>query len=150
MACPSARRPRTDYVARLVGLNLYRGTASGTSVALADGGVLTVATPTEGAVHVAFPPTAVGLHPTRPDGSPRNTWPVTVVGVEQHAHTVRVRLDGSPPVLVDVTTAVVAELRLVPGARLWAALKATETRLERVSIVANLRHDQLDGFITQA
>ncbi len=29
-------------------------------------------------------------------------------------------------------------------------LKATETRLERVPIVANLRHDQLDGVITQA
>ncbi|OUM02329.1 ribonuclease catalytic domain-containing protein [Variovorax sp. JS1663] len=30
------------------------------------------------------------------------------------------------------------------------APKSTETRLERVHIVANLRHDQLDGFITQA
>jgi exoribonuclease-2 len=30
------------------------------------------------------------------------------------------------------------------------ALKSTETRLERVPIVANLRHDQLDGFITEA
>jgi exoribonuclease-2 len=29
------------------------------------------------------------------------------------------------------------------------ALKSTETRLERVPIVANLRHDQLDGFVTQ-
>ncbi|MGI4779610.1 MAG: ribonuclease catalytic domain-containing protein [Janthinobacterium lividum] len=29
-------------------------------------------------------------------------------------------------------------------------LKGTETRLERVPIVANLRHDQLDGIITQA
>jgi len=28
-------------------------------------------------------------------------------------------------------------------------LKATETKLERVPIVANLRHDQLDGFVTQ-
>ena len=33
-----ARRPRTDYVAQLVGLNLYRGTASGTTVGLTDGG----------------------------------------------------------------------------------------------------------------
>ncbi|RZL86126.1 MAG: RNB domain-containing ribonuclease [Variovorax sp.] len=30
------------------------------------------------------------------------------------------------------------------------SLKGTETKLERVPIVANLRHDQLDGFITQA
>ena len=121
-----ARQPRTEYVAQLVGLNLYRGTGSGPVVALDDGGSLTVAAPVSGAVHVAFPPSAVSLHPTRPTGSPRNTWEVVVVGVEQHAHTVRVRLAGEPPVLVDVTTAVVAELRLVPGVRLWAALKATE------------------------
>jgi molybdate transport system ATP-binding protein len=121
-----ARQPRTDYVAQLVGLNLYRGNASGTSVALADGGSLTTAEPTTGPVHLAFPPSAVSLHPNRPEGSPRNTWEVTVADVEQHAHTVRVRLSGSPPVLADVTTAVVAELRLAPGTRLWAALKATE------------------------
>lgn len=30
------------------------------------------------------------------------------------------------------------------------ALQATETRLERVPIVANLRHDRLDGVVTQA
>jgi molybdate transport system ATP-binding protein len=123
-----ARQPRTEYVAQLVGLNLYRGKASGTLVVLDDGGSLTTAAPADGAVHVAFSPSAVSLHSVRPLGSPRNVWEVVVVGVEQHAHTVRVRLGGSPSVLVDVTTGVVAELRLVPGVRLWAALKATEVR----------------------
>ncbi|MEU7476979.1 ABC transporter ATP-binding protein [Lentzea sp. NPDC042327] len=122
-----ARRPRTDYVANLVGLNLYRGTADGTAVALDEGGTLVVATPAHGAVHVAFPPTAVGLHLDRPTGSPRNTWPVTVAAVEQHAHTTRVRLDGAPSVLADITTATLAELRLRPGDEVWAAVKATET-----------------------
>ncbi|MFC6092339.1 ABC transporter ATP-binding protein [Saccharothrix lopnurensis] len=121
-----ARRPRTDYVADLVGLNLYRGTASGASVALDGGGALTVAAPAAGRVHVVFPPNAVSLHPARPGGSPRNAWEVTVAGVERHAHTTRVRLEGAPPVLADVTTATVAELRLKPGDRLWAAVKATE------------------------
>jgi exoribonuclease-2 len=44
-----------------------------------------------------------------------------------------------------------------PAVSLYVALdeatleiKATETRLERVPIVANLRHDQLDGLITEA
>jgi molybdate transport system ATP-binding protein len=121
-----ARQPRTDYVAQLVGLNLYRGHASGTTVAVAGGGTITTAEPAAGPVHVAFPPSAVSLHPNRPEGSQRNTWQVVVADVEQHAHTVRVRLEGSPPVLADVTTAVVAELRLIPGTPLWAALKATE------------------------
>ncbi|WP_335618129.1 TOBE domain-containing protein [Lentzea guizhouensis] len=122
-----ARRPRTGYVANLVGLNLYRGTADGTAVTLAEGGTITTATPATGPVHVAFPPTAVSLHADRPTGSPRNTWPVTVAAIEQHAHTTRVRLEGRPPVLADITTATVADLRLRPGEELWAAVKATET-----------------------
>ncbi|WP_444831218.1 ABC transporter ATP-binding protein [Actinokineospora sp.] len=123
-----ARQPRTDYIAHLVGLNLHRGRAEGTVVHLDSGGTLTIAEPATGPVHVAFSPAAVSLHPDRPTGSPRNTWPVTVAAVEQHAHTVRVHLDGAPSVHADVTAAVVGELRLVPGTRLWAALKATETR----------------------
>jgi molybdate transport system ATP-binding protein len=125
-----ARQPRTDYVAQLVGLNLYRGTANGTVVDLdpgSGGGRLTIAEPTTGPVYVAFPPTAVSLHPEPPVGSPRNSWPVTIATIEQHAHTVRVRLDGTPPVLADITPAVIAELHLAPGTRLHATVKATET-----------------------
>ncbi|HEX6360844.1 ABC transporter ATP-binding protein [Actinophytocola sp.] len=124
-----ARQPRTDYVAQLVGLNLYRGTADGTTVTLDSdtGGEFTVAEPATGPVHVAFPPRAVSLHPEPPAGSPRNSWPVTVTHIEQHAHTVRVRLDGAPPVLADVTPATVAELHLAPGTPLYATVKATET-----------------------
>ncbi len=120
------RQPRTDYVAHLVGLNFYRGTASGTEVRLDEGGTLTIAEPAEGPVHVVFPPSAVSLFPSKPDGSPRNTWPAVVSGIEQHAHTTRVDLDGSPTVLADITTATMADLRLQPGTTLWASLKATE------------------------
>ncbi|GHH27665.1 ABC transporter ATP-binding protein [Lentzea cavernae] len=124
-----ARRPRTDYVANLVGLNFYRGRASGTQVGLDGGGGLTIAEPVDGPVHVVFPPNAVSLHAARPEGSPRNVWPVTVAAVEQHAHTTRVRLDGPPAVLADITTATLAELRLRPGDALWAAVKATEVHV---------------------
>jgi molybdate transport system ATP-binding protein len=120
------RQPRTDYVAHLVGLNFYRGTADGTEVRLDDGGTLTIAEPAQGPVHVVFPPSAVSLFPRKPAGSPRNTWQAIVSGIEQHAHTTRVDLDGSPAVLADITTATVAELRLQPGDLLWVSLKATE------------------------
>jgi molybdate transport system ATP-binding protein len=122
-----ARNPRTDYIATLVGLNLYRGVADGVTVKLDDGGVLTTAHPTHGAVFLAFPPTAVSIHRVRPDGSPRNTWQAEVVGVEQHADTVRIRLVGNPDLLADVTTAAVAELSLSPGRQVWVSVKATET-----------------------
>ncbi len=125
-----ARRPRTEYVAQLVGLNLYRGTASGTTVQLADGGSITLAEPASGPVHVAFPPTAISLYVEPLSGSPRNTWPAVVTGIEQHAHTVRVRLDATPTgpstLLADITPAAVADLHLSPGQRLHATLKATE------------------------
>jgi molybdate transport system ATP-binding protein len=121
------RRPRTDYVARLVGLNLYRGTAGDGAVDLAGGGRLAVDDPVSGDVFVAFPPSAVALYPARPDGSPRNVWPVTVVGVERYGDRVRVELAGEPAVLADVTAAAVADLRLLAGRELWAAVKATET-----------------------
>ncbi len=123
-----AQRPRTDYVAQLVGLNLYRGTADGTTVRLDGGGALTIAEPASGAVHLAFAPHAVSLYPEPPVGSPRNTWQTTVTGIEQHAHLTRVRLDGAPPVLAEVTPATVAELRLHGGTTLWASVKATEIR----------------------
>ena len=123
-----AHHPRTDYVARLVGLNLYAGEASGTTVRLIGGGQLTTASPTSGEVLVAFAPTAVSLHPERPHGSARNAWPVRVTSLEQHSSITRLELTGPPDVLADITPAAVAELHLVPDSRLWAAVKATEIR----------------------
>ncbi|HET6292649.1 MAG TPA: ATP-binding cassette domain-containing protein [Kribbella sp.] len=128
-----ARRPRTDYVAQLVGLNLYRGVADGTIVTLDTGGSLTIAAPTAGAVYVAFPPSAVSLYPEPPVGTPRNTWPMLVTGIEQHAHTVRIRLaphntPAPATLLADITTAAVADLHLAPGQLLHATLKATEVQ----------------------
>ena len=122
-----ARRPRTDYVARLVGLNLYRGRADGTSVTLDTGAVVASAHDSYGRVLVAFSPAAVTVHRERPHGSARNAWPVAVVSLEQHADSVRVWLTGPLDVAADLTPLSVAELRLEPGAEVWAAVKAVET-----------------------
>ncbi|MGY0236966.1 ABC transporter ATP-binding protein [Longispora urticae] len=134
-------RPRTEYVATLVGLNLYRGVArDGVVVALApvggttgipaDGPVsLTAGEALTGDVFVAFPPSAVALFRDRPDGSPRNVWPGRVAAVDQHGDKVRVRLDGELPVAADVTAAALAALELEPGTPVWAAVKATETHI---------------------
>ena len=89
----SPRRPRTDYVARLVGLNLYRGHADGHLVRV-GGLTLTAVDSVAGEAFVAFPPAAVAPHPARPDGSPRNTWQATVAGVQRHGDNLRVQLDG--------------------------------------------------------
>ncbi|MEQ4208942.1 ABC transporter ATP-binding protein [Actinopolymorpha sp. B9G3] len=121
-------QPRTDYVARLVGLNLYRGRAEGLTVVVGSDLALAVADRVDGDAFVAFPPSAVALHRSRPDGSPRNTWPATVTGVQRHGDNLRIGLDGPIVVAADVTPAGAAALDLVIGQRVWAAVKAAETR----------------------
>ncbi|WP_018350072.1 ABC transporter ATP-binding protein [Longispora albida] len=119
-------RPRTEYAATLAGLNLYRGDAergvvrSGDAVLVTDSGL-------GGDVFVAFPPSAVALYRSRPDGSPRNVWPGRVAGVDQHGDRVRVTVEGVLPVTADVTPAALAALELAPGSEVWAAVKAAET-----------------------
>ncbi|RSM55041.1 ABC transporter ATP-binding protein [Actinoplanes sp. ATCC 53533] len=120
-------RPRTDYVARLVGLNLYRGHADGHTVLVGDSFPLATADRLDGDAFVAFPPSAVALHPHRPDGSPRNTWPATIAGIQRHGDNLRVQLDGPITVAADITPAAAAHLHLTPGQAVWAAVKATET-----------------------
>jgi molybdate transport system ATP-binding protein len=121
-----ARHPRTDYVAQLVGLNLYRGHADGHDVAL-EGLALTVAESLRGEVFLVFPPSAVALFRTRPDGSPRNLWKATVEGIEPYGDQVRVHLEGPMAAAADITPASLAELGLAEGDPVWAAVKATET-----------------------
>jgi molybdate transport system ATP-binding protein len=121
-------RPRTDYVARLVGLNLYRGHAAGHSVTLAGGFTLSTSESCDGDAFVAFPPTALALHLSRPDGSPRNTWQATITGIQRHGDNLRVQLSGPIDAAADITPAAAAHLHLAVGLRVWAALKATETR----------------------
>lgn len=120
-------RPRTPYVADLLGLNLWRGrTRSGGVVRLESGAELIVPTPPAGEVLVSVHPRAVALYPQRPAGSPRNVWQGTVTSVETSHDLSRVRVSGSIPVTALVTGPSVAELGLVPGAGIWVAIKATE------------------------
>ncbi|HET7278256.1 MAG TPA: ABC transporter ATP-binding protein [Dermatophilaceae bacterium] len=120
-------RPRSAYVARVVGLNLYAGNASGPqTVQTAGGEIVTAGHEHSGASWVAFAPSAVSLFRGRPDGSPRNTWELTVVAVELGGQSARVRLHGALDLTAEVTAQAVAALRLQPGDRVWAAVKATE------------------------
>jgi molybdate transport system ATP-binding protein len=120
-------QPRTEYVARLVGLNLYRGRATGHTVQIADGIALTAADPLDGAAFVAFRPSAVALYPHQPDGSPRNTWSATITGIQRHGDNLRIQLDGPITVAADITPSAAAHLNIAPGQQVWAAVKAAET-----------------------
>ena len=123
-----ARRPATEYVARLVGLNLYAGVARGAHVTLDGGGSFVVPDHAEhGPVLVALRPSAVVVSTSPPDpSSVRNTWPATVVGLSLLTDRVRLDLQGEPAAVVDVTPAAVAELGLDVGRRVWLSAKATD------------------------
>ncbi|MBA2947434.1 ABC transporter ATP-binding protein [Streptomyces sp. PSKA28] len=123
-----ARHPRTDYIAHLVGLNLYRGRADGHTVQLDGGPVITTTEDLTGPAFVAFPPSAVTLHRDRPTGSSaRNLWQCSVAGLESHGDQIRADLTGDLPLAADLTTIAAAELDLHPGAVVWATVKATQT-----------------------
>ncbi len=126
------RRPATPYVAALAGRNLLTGRADGGRIALDEHrhelqGADTVIS---GPVLVTISPSAVALHPHRPEGSPRNTWATTVEAVEPLGDIVRVTLGGPVPLVADVTPAAAVALTLAPGRSVWASLKATEIRLD--------------------
>ncbi len=121
-----AARPRSSYVADLVGVNLYRGTADGRAIRLDHGAILTVAENHHGPVLAVVPPSAVALHQTEPAGSARNVWPGVIGGMERYGDRVRVRVDGEVPIVAEVTADAVHALGLHTDARVWAAVKATE------------------------
>ena len=98
-----AQRPRTEHVARLVGLNVVR-----------DAHQL-----------VAFPPESVAVSVVEPVGSPRLRWRGPVADVAPHGDAVRVLVRAEPDLIADVTPAAATELGLVPGREVWLSVKAT-------------------------
>jgi molybdate transport system ATP-binding protein len=119
-------RPRSRYIANLIGVNFVRGTGSDGSIATASGGRIVPADPVQGDAFAVIQPNAVALYSTPPEGSPRNVWAVTVADVDRQADRVRVRLTGEVPLVAEITPAALDDLALHPGDRIWASVKATE------------------------
>ncbi|WP_238335861.1 ABC transporter ATP-binding protein [Serinicoccus kebangsaanensis] len=147
-------RPRTAYVASLVGLNLLSGTLvrercvtsvagttdvthrsrtsvdEGWTVRLA-GSSLVLAEPPAGAgpgeqVWATVNPEAVALFTARPTTSARNLWQLRVDSVTVTGQRARVHLGGGVDLVAEVTLGAVAALGITRGQQLWAAVKATE------------------------
>lgn len=108
-----AARPRTEHVARLVGLNVLR----------------------EGPRFVAFSPSVVTVSLGEPTGSARRRWPGVIAHVAPHGGAVRLLVTGAHELLADVTPDSTAELGLVPGREVWLSVK--ETSVETYSVSAS-------------
>jgi molybdate transport system ATP-binding protein len=119
-------RPRSRYVADLVGVNLLQGTGQDDVLELVGGARLVLADAVHGPTFAVIQPHAVALYSSAPDGSPRNVWRAKVADIDHYADRARVRLDGPIPLVSEVTRGAVEALGLRPGDEIWASVKATE------------------------
>jgi len=118
--------PRSFYVADLVGINLYRGTARGGHVDLDAKRRLFVPDAGSGRVFAVLHPRAVALHRKRPEGSPRNVWSGRVAALDTEGERVRVRIEGYIPVVAEITPRAVEDMALRVGDEIWVSVKASE------------------------
>jgi molybdate transport system ATP-binding protein len=128
--------PRSDFAARIAGVNLVPGVISAPGVLRTDWdtdvsglGELAV-----GSSAVAlFRPAVVAVHLDAPHGSPRNVIAVTIAELDVHGTTVRVRgaeqPDGGTGLAADITAAAAADLDLQPGRTVYFVVKAQEVQL---------------------
>ena len=123
-----ARRPASPYVAKLVGLNLFRGTAEAGILRVDGGGVLVTGDSSlTGPALAVVRPSSVLLQKTEPKStSARNVWPGRLSSLETVGDRVRASITSTPPLLADITPQAVAEMRLSAGDRIWVSLKATD------------------------
>jgi molybdate transport system ATP-binding protein len=119
-------RPRSSYVAELVGVNLLAGIGRGDRVELPGGGTIVVPGAPTGDALAVIHPRAIALHRDAPGGSPRNVTSGTVESVELLGDRIRVRIRGAVPLIAEITPAALRELDLHEGARVWTAVKATD------------------------
>lgn len=98
-----AARPRSEHVARLVGLNVIR----------------------EHDRFRAFPPSAVTVSLRPSDDSARHHWQGVVRSAAPHGDAVRLQVRGEQDLIADVTPAATRDLGLAPGRQVWLSVKET-------------------------
>jgi molybdate transport system ATP-binding protein len=125
-AAEISARPRSRYVADLVGVNLVRGKGDGDRVLLPSGAILMAPGAGQGEVFAVVHPRAVALYRQRPEGTPRNVWPGVAEDLDLEGDRVRVRVSGAVPLVAEVTPGAVADLALTDGGPVWVSVKATE------------------------
>jgi molybdate transport system ATP-binding protein len=96
-----AAQPRTEHVARLVGLNVLR----------------------EADRFLSFSPGVVTVSLSEPSGSARHRWHGVLAHVAPHGASVRLLVTGAHELLADVTPEAMVELGLQPGLEVWLSVK---------------------------
>jgi molybdate transport system ATP-binding protein len=118
-------RPRSRYVADLVGVNLWRGQAKDGEVKVGATSIY-AAEPGDGDVFALVHPRSVSLYAVRPHGSPRNVWRGIATSLDSVGDRVRVRVEGPVALVAEITNGALADLGLVGGEEVWVSFKASE------------------------
>ncbi|MGI8881346.1 MAG: sulfate/molybdate ABC transporter ATP-binding protein [Jatrophihabitans sp.] len=128
-----AARPATDYVARLLGVNLYRGRAEAGVLQLVDGAQLVITdNELHGEVVAMVRPSSITVHPDHPGpSSARNVWPATVQQISLLGDRVRLTLAGQPDAIADLTPQAMSDLGILEGREVWLSAKATDVQAYR-------------------
>ncbi len=130
--------PRSAFGARIAGVNLVSGVIGSDGVLMTPTGECWHGVPaqalTPGRPAVAvFVPAAVAVYTQQPKGSPRNVFEVTIAEFDTRGTALRIRAEpgsgSGPGIAADLTADAVADLGLVPGRRVWFAVKAQEVAL---------------------
>ncbi len=121
-------RPRSRFIADLVGVNLYRGALTGDRLRTADDAEIVVANDDEvsGDVFAVIHPEAVTVHIEAPVGSSRNVWKGTIRDIDGQGRRARLHIDGPVPITAEITQAARSALSLEVGSSVWVSVKATE------------------------
>lgn len=129
-------KPRSPFLADLVGVNLLAGRAVGPDgVELATGervtGVADGPLRAGASALASFAPAAVAVHRDEPTGSPRNHLRARVLGQEPRGTLVRVTaaLADGEELAADLTVAAAIEENLHPGRDVWLVVKAAQVGL---------------------
>jgi molybdate transport system ATP-binding protein len=125
------RRPRSNYVASLAGINLLEGEVESHGRLRLSDGRGRLAIPSDAAkagdlVLASISPQAVTLSMTPPTSSARNVFGGNVDAIEIFGQRARVSLETEPRLTAEVTLDAIEALGIRQGANAWASVKATQ------------------------
>ena len=123
-------RPRSRYVADLVGVNLYRGTASADGLVTQQGArIVSTGHDARGPALAVVHPRSVALHRARPEGTPRNVWFGTIAHIDPEGGRARVHVEAAVSITAEITTPALDALGAGVGSEIWVSVKATEVEI---------------------
>jgi len=126
-------RPKTEYVAHLIGLNLFKGSpAQNAPIFHTDLGSIVTAGIAKNKHYALINPREITIHLKRPDSSALNVlegYITNISPLDHRGELVRISISSSPPVVSELTTISANALNITVGQKVFASFKAASVNL---------------------